>query len=123
MKKARALKLGLLSGVLTFGAVVWYLRSSGGAPETTVNPTALLTVGRIVWGVAIVGCLLIFNRMRQLKTAAEQRTFSIIAWALSEGTALYGGIVFLLTGSALWYQLGLGFMVLAMLAFPGDPSP
>jgi hypothetical protein len=117
----RLLRLTLVTGVLAFGVVVWFLRRSGSAPAPSASPEALLLAGRIAWGVALAGCLLLFFRMRQASSSGQQRVYSIIAWALGEATALYGGVVFLLTGHALWYQLGVGFMVLTLLAFPAVP--
>ena len=117
----RVLRLALVSGVLVFGAVVWFLRRSGGAPEPSVDPAALLIAGRLVWGVAVVGCSVLYLHLRRVTSAVQYRSGSIIAWALGEATAIYGGVVFLLAGTAFWYQLGVGFMVLAVLAFPGEP--
>jgi len=118
----RVLRLALVSGILVFGAIVWWLRRNGETPAPSVSPVLLVTAGRIVWGAAVAGSFLLFLRLRQVKKAAQFRTVSIIAWALGEATAVYGAVIYLLAGNSFWYQMGVGFMVLSFLAFPGEPS-
>ncbi|MFN8582211.1 MAG: hypothetical protein U0163_14715 [Gemmatimonadaceae bacterium] len=118
--KTRLLRLALLAGVLVFGAVVWQLRRSGGAPPAVSDPRTLLVAGRAIWVAALLGCSALFYLILKSRDAVRTRTLSLVAWALGEVTALYGGVVYLLAGTPLFYQLGLGFMVLCFLAFPGD---
>ena len=119
MNPLRIIRLGLLSGVLLFGGVVWYLRREGSFSENRVNPATLVTVGRIVWGLAIVVCIYLFFRTRQNDTPHPTRV-NIAAWAAGEAAALFGGVVFLLTGVYSWYLMGVFFLGLTFLAFPAE---
>lgn len=119
--KTRILRLALLSGVLVFGGVVWQLRRTGGAPASTADPRTLLLAGRVIWAAAMLACVVLFLLIGRAREAARVRTLSLVAWAVGESTALYGGVIYLLAGNPLFYQLGVGFMVLTFLAFPGEP--
>ncbi len=119
--KTRILRLALLSGVLVFGGVAWQLRRSGGAPAPTADPRTLLLAGRIIWALALLACVVLFAFVGRARDAARVRTLSLIGWVVGESTALYGGVIYLLVGNPLFYQLGVGFMVLTFLAFPGVP--
>ena len=55
MTQAFLIRIAMLTGVLMFGGVTWFLRQSEWAPqvEASVLPT-LLWMARAVWAVAIV---------------------------------------------------------------------
>jgi hypothetical protein len=122
MTPAFAIRFAMLLGVLLFGGVVMALRQSESAPEgSTEDFAALLTIGRVLWGLAIAGTAFLWFKARD----ASERTrtsWSIGAWALGEMVALLGGVVWMLTGSPAWYVPGLLFLVLTFMAFPGRPA-
>jgi hypothetical protein len=106
----------LLVGVLAFGGIIWHLRTSGDTGYN-VNPRALRVAGQAVWGVMTLGTLTLFlvaGRAQPEKRAA----FSVIAWALGEATALYGGLFWLLLGDSQWYLYGVTCLLLTYFIFP-----
>lgn len=101
----------LLSGVLIFGGVVWWLHSSG-----RMQPHAG-DIGRtlefISYGLSLVGLIAAFV-IRAASTperSTQQRTqWAIMAWALGESGGVLGGVHFLLTG--VWHAWAVGTLVL-----------
>lgn len=120
------IRIAMLTGVLLFGGMVWYMQRSGTAPvQTLADYGPLLTYARVFWGVAIAGLVAIwfaFQNARGAQGVRRVATLSIIAWALGEGVALLGGVVWMLTGSPAWYVPGLVFLVLTLLLFTGRGS-
>lgn len=120
MTPAHLIRFAMLTGVLLFGGVTWLLRRSGEAPPAldATDALTLVWMGRIAWLVAIGGSILVFALLQQRPSSARIGRLSIVAWALGELVALYGGVVWFLTGSSAWYLPGLVFLVLSFLAFP-----
>lgn len=113
------IRVAMLAGVLTFGGVVYVLRRDGNAPGVNAEQArAFLWIGRALWGAAIVGCLVLFQLVLRTRSAARAQTFQIVAWALGEMVALYGAMIWFLTGSPTWFTPGLIYLGLAFLAFP-----
>ena len=119
MTQAFLIRIAMLTGVLMFGGVTWFLRQSEPTPqvESTLLPT-LLWMARAVWAVAIVGCIILFGIVRRDPSGLRARRLSVIAWALGESVALFGGAVWFLTGTPVWYAPGVVFLVLTFIAFP-----
>ncbi len=124
MNPSILIRVSMVVGVLLFGAVIWFLHSSGNVQFTLQAGTAhtLLWTGRAVWGSAIIGCIILFGLQQRAPAGAKIQTLSIIAWALGEMTALFGGVIWYMTGQRDWYVAGLIFLVLSLLSFPGDRS-
>jgi hypothetical protein len=113
------IRLAMLAGVLTFGGVVYYLRRNGDAPGVDAEQArAFLWIGRALWGMAILGCLILYQLVLRERSPARRQSFQIVAWALGEMVALYGAMIWFLTGSPSWYTPGLIYLALAFLAFP-----
>lgn len=110
------IRIALLVGVLVFGGVVWYLRRSDAA-SYAVDPRGLRVAGQAVWGLATVGVLALF--LAAERAPAERRAnLSVIAWALGESTAIYGGLFWLLLGDSQWYLYGVACLLLTYFIFP-----
>ncbi|HEX6048412.1 MAG TPA: hypothetical protein VFZ21_04065 [Gemmatimonadaceae bacterium] len=110
------IRIALLVGVLAFGAVVWFLRRSDEAPFA-VDPRGLRLAGQAVWAAATLGTLGLF--LAAARVSPERRaTLSVIAWALGESTAIYGGLFWMLLGDPQWYLYGVACLVLTYLIFP-----
>ena len=122
MTPAFAIRFAMLLSVLLFGGISFVMRRSGEAPPGVVDPATFVLMGRILWIAALVGCAFLFTRARNARTASQMMMTGVIAWALGEGVALFGGLVFYLTGLSTWYFLGLGFLVLTFLAVPARPT-
>jgi hypothetical protein len=117
---ALAIRFAMLTGVLLFGGVVWFLQRSGDAPGGMPEESQrmLLLMGRLLWVAAIGGCIFLF---RALGSAPAPRAaqLHVVGWALGESVALFGAVVWFLTGTPAWYLPGLTFLVLTFLVFRG----
>ena len=122
MTPAFAIRFAMLLSVLLFGGVAFFMRRAGEVPPGTVQPQTLVLMGRIIWIAALVGCAILFTRARTARTASQMMMTGVVAWALGEGVALFGGVVFYLTGLSTWFFLGVGFLVVTFLAFPARPA-
>jgi hypothetical protein len=110
------IRIALLVGVLAFGGIVWYLRHAS-APAYGVNAHGLRVAGQAVWGLMTLGTLALF--LTAGRAAPERRaTFSVIAWALGEATAIYGGLFWMLLGDPQWYLYGVACLLLTYFIFP-----
>jgi hypothetical protein len=110
------IRIALLVGVLAFGAIVWYLRRNSGTVYP-VNSRALRVAGQAVWGLMTLGTLGLF--LGAGRASPERRAaFSVIAWALGEATAIYGGLFWMLLGDSQWYLYGVACLLLTYFIFP-----
>lgn len=110
------IRIAFLVGVLAFGGIVWHLRRSGDTGYL-VNPRSLRIAGQAVWGAMTLGTLTLFLLAGRAKP--ERRgSFSVIAWALGEATAVYGGLFWLLLGNSQWYLYGVACLLLTYFIFP-----
>ena len=101
-----------------FGAVTWWLQRAGDRPP--VDPSALDTLrmaGFAIWALAFGLLAFLRTRLAGLSDSAR-RTYLIIGWGVAEAVALFGGIIYFLSGDARWYVAGLFFMIGAFLVFP-----
>lgn len=119
------IRIALLAGVLLFGGVCWLVHRAG--PRPFPDPStlgALRTAGLAVWTLAIVGVifarLLLDSRARRRAAgaAADAAPLRILGWAAGQAAALYGGVVWLLTGDPQWYAFGLVMMLGALVLVP-----
>ena len=112
-------RLAILGGVLAFGGVVAYLtRRPDWRPSPGADGGLFSYAGLGVWIVATVG-LLLLRRAWQRETDPARRTpLMIVGWALGEVPAIWGGIVFLLTGDPQRFFTGVLFLVMAFLLLP-----
>jgi hypothetical protein len=110
------IRIALLVGVLAFGGIVWYLRRSGDT-SYRVDPRGLRVAGQAVWGIMTLGTLGLFFATGRA-TPQRRASFSVIAWALGEATAIYGGLFWLLLGDPQWYLYGVACLLLTYFIFP-----
>lgn len=113
----RNVRLALLSGVLLFGVVIAYL-SKGGAitPDPALGP-----VFRIVFlGLAVMCIVAVFAIRGAMGRVDGGRrgTLAIVGWALAEGSAILGGVCWLITGQRPLYFVGVALLVAAILLLP-----
>ena len=110
------IRIAFLVGVLAFGGIVWHLRRSGDTGYL-VNPRSLRVAGQAVWGTMTLGTLALFLLAGRAKP--ERRgSLGVIAWALGEATAIYGGLFWLLLGDPQWYLYGVACLLLTYFIFP-----
>jgi hypothetical protein len=110
------IRIALLVGVLAFGGIVWYVRRSG-YESYGIDPRALRVAGQAVWGFMTLGTLGLFLGAGRA-TPERRGTFSVIAWALGEATAIYGGLFWMLLGDPQWYLYGVACLLLTYFIFP-----
>lgn len=111
------IRIALLIGVLSFGAIAWFLRGSDVVPAVGETADVLqLAFFAVVAGTT--GALLIFWRRRQAATDARQiATANLVGWALGEAVAMFGAVILLLTGNYLPFVIGAVFMIAAFGVF------
>lgn len=112
------IRIAMLSGVLMFGAVVWFIRRSSTPDFDPAGLNTLLWGARAVWGASMAACLVLFLALRNARRVQQVRTLSLVGWAAGEAVPLMGGVIWLLTGNSRWYLLGVVYLVLTLLAFP-----
>jgi hypothetical protein len=110
------IRIALLVGVLAFGGIVWYLRRSGDS-SYLVNPRSLRVAGQAVWAAMTLGTLTLFL-LAGRANPDRRGSLSVIAWALGEATAIYGGLFWLLLGDSQWYLYGVACLLLTYFIFP-----
>ena len=117
MNRALALiRIALLVGVLVFGAIIWCLQRSGWE-SSGVDPRGLRIAGQAVWGLMTLGTLGLF--LAAGRASPERRAaFSVVAWALGEATAIYGGLFWIMLGDRQWYLYGVACLLLTYFIFP-----
>lgn len=112
------IRLALLIGVVSFGAVAWFMHDSIASPDND-ELSSLLS---IVFFVVVVGsaAAMLFVRQRWTNASGprERATLGIVGWALAEGAALLGAVALLLTGSVLPFVIGVVFMLASFSLFP-----
>jgi hypothetical protein len=114
------IRIALLVGVLTLGGIVWHLRRSGDTGYL-VNPRGLRVAGQAVWATMTLGTLAVF--LLAGRARPERRgSLSVIAWALGEATAIYGGLFWLVLGDSQWYLYGVACLLLTYFIFPIRPA-
>ena len=110
------IRIALLVGVLALGGIVWHLRRSGDTGYM-VNARGLRVAGQAVWGLTTLGTLALFL-LAGRATPERRASLSVIAWALGEATAIYGGLFWLLLGDPQWYLYGVACLLLTYFIFP-----
>lgn len=117
MNPSLLIRLAMMSGVLVFGAIAWYIRRGDPPAFDPAGLNTLLWAARAVWGASMATCLALFLALRNARQAQRVRTLSLVGWAAGEAVPLMGGVIWLLTGNSRWYSLGLVYLVLTFLAF------
>ena len=117
------IRLVLLAGSVIFGAVVWYLVSSG--QMTPSMEEGVSSVLRYVFfgfvAVHFVGIALVRQRAGSAETFSQRARLLIVGYALAEGLVLFGGVYMLLTGSAVLFLGGLLVFLVAFFLLPIEP--
>lgn len=112
------IRLALLIGVLMFGAVTYYIQRSGEWRAAEPEALATLRVALLAtWVVAVLLLLVLRARLSRLVEPAG-RSMLIVAWAIGEGAALFGGVYYFLSGDGQWFIIGLFIMLASFILFP-----
>lgn len=117
------IRLFLMTGVLLFGAVVLFVhRQPNWKPGVLPIAVLYVLVAYSILAVSIAAVLK--GRVGRERDPQRRASLLLVGWAVGEGAALIGVVIFYITGLAQWYGLGLLAMVssFAMLS-PGAASP
>jgi hypothetical protein len=106
------LRLGMVASVLLFGAVAWIVHQQARWTPAAGLPAAIRFVQVALAVSAVFAALVIRGRVAAETDPVKRNSLLLTGWAVGEGSALLGGVIFLLTPEWQWYALGL----LAMLA-------
>ena len=110
-------RIVILAGILLFGGVIWFVqRNPSWAPATPQFPVQPIAVG--LWAAAIVGILLLRSAWSKAREVKRRVHHSIIALAVAEAPAVYGAVVYFLTGDPRLYLTGVFLMLTTLLLFP-----
>jgi hypothetical protein len=113
-----AIRIAMMSGLLLFGAVAWFLHQRPDwQPPDEKLVGQLRMFGRVLGGVSIVALIFAYDRFRKAETRVQSSTWAIIGWSLGETIALFGAVHFYLTGVSSWYIAGMILMSITFIAF------
>jgi hypothetical protein len=114
-----AIRLAMLGGVLLFGVATWAMHAGSWIRSSAVDRAALGTALRLLWiGAALGVALLAVQHRKKDVHPSRKAMLAILAWALGEAVALFGGVIYFLTGEPASYLAGLAFLGTTMLFFP-----
>lgn len=112
------IRIALLAGVLMFGAVTYYVqRGANWEPAAPDVLNTLYTVMLAVLVLAVVFLLVLRARLGR-RPGTGERSLLVVAWAIGESAALFGGVYHFLSGNAQWFIIGLFIMLASFILFP-----
>lgn len=115
-----AIRMAMMGGVLLFGGVSWFVHQSAEwQPAPPEDVASLVQVGRVMWLAIAAGLAILYRRARGEIRSPQLAMLAILAWALGETLALFGGVLFYLSGRSVWYVAGVLVLALTFVAFPG----
>lgn len=92
------IRLAMTVGVITFVVVAWFLHGRGQPSLATPSSLTALTTAMYV-AVGIAAAVVMALRLRIASAEpAMRRSLSVVAWAVGEFAALFGGVLLFLTG-------------------------
>ena len=116
----RLIRLVMLSGILIFGAVILYLRSTDGLGSPAVDPErgpfAFVAIGLVM--AATVSVFVFRKLMEQSDSDVRRFQLSLVALASCEASALLGGAFWIVSGSWLAYVAGVFVFLFGMTWIP-----
>jgi hypothetical protein len=123
-KSLLLIRTAMAVGVTTFILVAAFVRGRGQPPVVPEGSVSMLTTTMYA-AVSIAAAVVMALRLRISSVELPmQRTLSIVAWAVGEFAALFGGVLFFLTGE--WRLVLPGALVfavsLAAVRIPDEPS-
>jgi uncharacterized membrane protein len=115
----RIIRIAIAFPVLAFAAISWYLwRSGSRMPPLEPNNPAY---GYVAYAVAVLIVMAMFflrGRCAGAPARAQRATLTIAGWALGEGAAMMGVVIYFITGEPMRMLPGLAVLVMSLLLFP-----
>jgi hypothetical protein len=111
------IRLSLMAGVLMFGAVILLVhRQPNWKPGVLPPAMEYALVACAILAVSIA--MMLKGRVTRERDPERRASLLITGWAVGEGAALLGGVIFFITGQGQWYAFGLLAMVCAFAVLP-----
>ena len=114
----RIIRVALMSGVLVFGGIAYYLTQQQGGGLGPEMADTLQIVNIVLLVAAAIGIMILQRRHAAETDPAKRTTLNIAAWAMGEATALFGGVHFMLVGNAIPFLVGLVMMIASFVVVP-----
>ena len=112
----------LATGVLLFGALVYYMQRQGTwTPMADDRTEPMRIIAMLGCLVAAAGLYLLRRHAATHPATAGYAQRNIIGWSIGEVAALLGGTYFYMSGDPTWYFVGVLVFVGAILLFPIRP--
>jgi hypothetical protein len=113
------IRAALFAGIAVFGVVIWRFlpRSSFGTVEPALASILTWTFYALC-AFAIIGTVYLRAASNRAVGFAARASITIAAWALTEGVALFGGILWILTGRPTAFFVGAALFVISATAVP-----
>ena len=111
------IRVAFMATVLTFGAVVYFLHSTG-RQRPVALPQELTWAVIGAWAVVAAALMYLSRRYRDAPTRARKASLAIVGWGLGEAAAMIGGAHYLLSGQPIRYGYGLLIFVIALVLLP-----
>ena len=109
----------LLSGVLIFGGVVWWLHDTGRMhPQDNEAAGLLEFVSYALSLIALIAAFVIRAASTPERSMQQRTQWAIMSWALAESGGLLGGVHYLLTGVWRGWAVGALALVAALILVP-----
>lgn len=111
------IRIGLLTGVLLFGAVIWFLqRRPGFVPDGSMAQLRpIVPFIMLAFIAAIIGVRVYLSRVTD---ATQLGTYQLIGWAIGEAAGLFGGVYYFNTGDPRFFLIGLFVMLASFIVLP-----
>jgi len=115
----RTIRLALAGGVVALGGVAFFMTWRQPANiEAAAMVGLLVRVFVIVSGGSLAG-LPVFRLLQSRERDPERGgRLALAAWATAEAPALIGGVIFMMSGTALYYIAGFGILLAAFSVVP-----
>lgn len=114
------IRLALLGGSAIFGAIAWYLTSTGQMTPSLDEESAAV-MRYVFYGLVaahLLGIWLIRQRADMAEAFTKRAQLLIIGYALAEGLVLFGAVYLFLTGNTVLFLGGLLVFLVAFFFLP-----
>jgi hypothetical protein len=111
-QRALLIRVAMAVGVATFFVVAWFISRSATAPVVAEAKLRTLSTAMYV-AVGLAAAAIMALRLRIAEAAPAMRvSLSVVAWAVGEFAAIFGGVMLFVTGD--WRLALPGALVFAM---------
>jgi hypothetical protein len=115
----RIIRVGLLTGMLMFGAIAFLLTRERGGGTGSPEIAEPLQIANIVVLILAAAGIMMMQRKHAVETDPSRRTtWNIAGWAMGEAAAMFGGVHYLLVGNPTPYLVGMAMMLVSFIMVP-----